>query len=80
MGEAVAHKDLYFCIPVSVVRVSGAVETSLVLGSVKLMEMDTTKPLTLTGTDLTDTVSTPLWRWEQKHRQIITKGAEMIFF
>lgn len=54
--------DMYSCIPAFVVRVSGAAETSLVLGSVKFMEMDTTRPLTQTGTDLTDTVSTPLLR------------------
>lgn len=62
VGEAAAHKHLYSCISVSAVRVSGAAETSLVLGSVKFMEMDTTRPLTPTGTDLMVTVSTPLWR------------------
>lgn len=60
-----AQHDLYSHILVSVVKVSGAAETSLVLGSVKFMEMDIIRPLIPTCTDLTDTVSTPLYRWEQ---------------
>lgn len=55
-----AQCDLYSHIPVSVVRVSGAAETSLVQGSVKFMGMDIIRPLIPTCIDLTDTVSTPL--------------------
>lgn len=60
-----AHDDLYSHFPVSVVRVSGAAEMSLVLGSARFMGMDIIGPLIPTCTDLTDTVSTPLWRWEE---------------
>lgn len=45
---------------VSVVKVTGTAKMSLVLGRVKFMETDNTRPLTPNGSTLMDTVSTHL--------------------
>lgn len=51
---------VYIFLTVSVIRVSGIAKRSLVLESARFMEMDTSRPLTPTGTALVDSVGTCL--------------------